>query len=569
MQNTIPDNHGNTPAKPHDTTLLATWLAMLAAMLGFVSWARVPLAEIIAGVAFLLLLLQHVRKREPANGTTLLALLVCTWAASGLVHGHGTLVLKEIAQIIGVFLVGVTVFRAAWRMRPFALPAAAATGWAGCMLIGLYQRIFSEDLVQGSLGNRPMFSLALAAMAPLVLGVLAQNAGSLTRRYFAAFILLATPFTLTFLPGLILFMLGSVAWLILCADRSWQRIAACCFILGMSLGVFLNRDNLSRSVALHDRNNMTRRWVLEIRAASRAISAKPITGYGPGTYQAVVSSGKFRAFLPPTAENKVERGTQCGYLVLAVEYGLPAAVLVLLALLAGVLRAWQAGPVGMSHPLAISLMLLAAGMLFTPLLVQAAGMLISLTLGCALAASVKAEDPTFPVAGWSPAPIRSCVWFQSSIPLLARGAAPAAPPALPSRPGSPTPITGHKNGSILFPENANVILFEAESAARVKQLAPDLTIDQDEQASGSKTLKVTNAFKKSSVSQDILAYPLTISKPGTYKLWVRAWWEDGCGNSIAASVGQSAPALVGNDGTYRVWHWVSGPTFNLQSGKQT
>jgi hypothetical protein len=47
--------------------------------------------------------------------------------------------------------------------------------------------------------------------------------------------------------------------------------------------------------------------------------------------------------LEETAENRVESGTQCGYAVLAVECGLPAATLAALAILAGAFGAWRRG----------------------------------------------------------------------------------------------------------------------------------------------------------------------------------------------------------------------------------
>ncbi len=569
MQNQEPHSTRKTRPGQPGIPMPAAWLAMAAALLGFVHWPRVPLAEVIAGIAFLAVGWHHATARTRMSGTSIPALLACAWIMSGLLHGHTMPVIREIAQILGVFLAGATVFAATWRIRPIALPAAVSVGWATCMLLGLLQRISGITLVHGSLGNRPMFALIMAGLTPLVLGILAQDAGSATRRNAAAFLLFATPFTLTFLPGLLLFMLGSVAWLILCADRSWQRMTACAFILGLSLAVLMNRTQLPESVALQNREGMHRRWSLEARAAIKAIGECPVSGYGPGTYQAVVSSGKFRAFLPRTAENKVEPGTQCGYLVLAVEYGLPAAVLVFLALLAGALRAWQAGPVKLAHPLAVCLALTAMGMFFTPLIVQGAGMLLSLLLGGAVAVTGNPENR--PAAGaWSFADHVSAIPGQACALLIAGIAASMLQVATPAAPvsGTDTPVTPPKNGPIPFPEKANVILLEAEAATRIKQSAPALVVDQDEQASNSRALRVTNAFTKNTARQNSLSYPVTIAEPGTYKLWVRAWWEDGCGNSVAAQVGNNKSALVGNDGTYRVWHWVEGPVFNLQSGKQ-
>ncbi len=54
---------------------------------------------------------------------------------------------------------------------------------------------------------------------------------------------------------------------------------------------------------------------------------------------------------------------------------------------------------------------------------------------------------------------------------------------------------------------------------------------------------------------------------GEYAVWGRAYWPDGCANSFQVSVDSSGPILFGNDGRYRAWHWVKGPTFPLERGE--
>lgn len=53
---------------------------------------------------------------------------------------------------------------------------------------------------------------------------------------------------------------------------------------------------------------------------------------------------------------------------------------------------------------------------------------------------------------------------------------------------------------------------------------------------------------------------------GTYYAWVRARWNDSCGNSVSLKVGDSAPSLVGEDHLYGTWHWVPGGRFELDEG---
>ncbi|NLC58215.1 MAG: hypothetical protein GX774_15385 [Armatimonadetes bacterium] len=57
----------------------------------------------------------------------------------------------------------------------------------------------------------------------------------------------------------------------------------------------------------------------------------------------------------------------------------------------------------------------------------------------------------------------------------------------------------------------------------------------------------------------------TVPKEGTYTLWGRCWWTDGCGNSFAISLdgGRRATLVSGN---YKRWHWVRGPVVRLTAG---
>lgn len=67
-------------------------------------------------------------------------------------------------------------------------------------------------------------------------------------------------------------------------------------------------------------------------------------------------------------------------------------------------------------------------------------------------------------------------------------------------------------------------------------------------------------------------YSINAPKAGTYYLWARTFWANGCGNSIKAGVGtdKSAAKVLGEDGTYDAWHWVGGRArVSLKAGKNT
>ncbi len=55
-----------------------------------------------------------------------------------------------------------------------------------------------------------------------------------------------------------------------------------------------------------------------------------------------------------------------------------------------------------------------------------------------------------------------------------------------------------------------------------------------------------------------LVFTVKLPKPMRVKICLRTMWEDGCGNSIyLKTAGMARPVMVGDDGTYKEWHWVA------------
>ena len=67
-----------------------------------------------------------------------------------------------------------------------------------------------------------------------------------------------------------------------------------------------------------------------------------------------------------------------------------------------------------------------------------------------------------------------------------------------------------------------------------------------------------------------LVYDLEIAEEGVYVLWLRAYWDDSCGNSVSVQVADH-PAFMVEDSTYKTWHWVKSPPrlnqLRLSAGK--
>lgn len=65
-------------------------------------------------------------------------------------------------------------------------------------------------------------------------------------------------------------------------------------------------------------------------------------------------------------------------------------------------------------------------------------------------------------------------------------------------------------------------------------------------------------------------YKFNVKTAGTYYIWARTFWMNGCGNSVKVNVNGSGDKILGEDGTYNDWHWVGGKTrVALKAGQNT
>ncbi|NQU45274.1 O-antigen ligase family protein, partial [bacterium] len=54
-----------------------------------------------------------------------------------------------------------------------------------------------------------------------------------------------------------------------------------------------------------------------------------------------------------------------------------------------------------------------------------------------------------------------------------------------------------------------------------------------------------------------VVYDFATPEDGFYRLWARARWTDGCGNSFFVRVDNETTRSIGNDAVFENWHWVS------------
>ena len=58
-------------------------------------------------------------------------------------------------------------------------------------------------------------------------------------------------------------------------------------------------------------------------------------------------------------------------------------------------------------------------------------------------------------------------------------------------------------------------------------------------------------------------YTVDVPEDGAYTLWARVWWEGECSNSFLVQIDESAPFLLGENATYKTWHWVKYPVARM------
>jgi hypothetical protein len=111
------------------------------------------------------------------------------------------------------------------------------------------------------------------------------------------------------------------------------------------------------------------------------------------------------------------------------------------------------------------------------------------------------------------------------------------------------------------------ICFEAEKPASMEAPLKKLT-GQSGKLSGAGFLEIP-WDRNESKGKGQAGYKFKVATAGTYTLWARTFWANGCGNSIEVSVNGGAPSILGEDGTYDEWKWRGGVRVKLNAGVNT
>lgn len=113
------------------------------------------------------------------------------------------------------------------------------------------------------------------------------------------------------------------------------------------------------------------------------------------------------------------------------------------------------------------------------------------------------------------------------------------------------------------------VCFEAESASSVSSPVKKVTPGSNKKWSGRGYLDIP-WDKNETKGIGSATVKVNVKTAGTYYLWARTFWANGCGNSIGVGVNGGDSITLGEDGTYDKWHWVGGRArVTLKAGSNT
>lgn len=118
-----------------------------------------------------------------------------------------------------------------------------------------------------------------------------------------------------------------------------------------------------------------------------------------------------------------------------------------------------------------------------------------------------------------------------------------------------------------FAANAKVC-FEAEKTATIESPLKKVS-GQGAVVSGGGYLEIPwDQNKTKGIGS--ATYKFNVKTAGTYYVWARTFWANGCGNSVEVEVNNGDGKILGEDGTYDTWHWVGGRArVTLKAGVNT
>ncbi len=121
--------------------------------------------------------------------------------------------------------------------------------------------------------------------------------------------------------------------------------------------------------------------------------------------------------------------------------------------------------------------------------------------------------------------------------------------------------------TVAHAENSKICV-EAETGTDVQPVLKKVMLGSSKDYSGKGFVSIP-WDKNETKGQGQATLKVNLAKAGTYYVFARTFWENGCGNSIGVSV-NGQERMLGEDGSYGKWHWVGSRTrVDLKAGLNT
>lgn len=325
---------------------------------------------------------------------------------------------------------------------------------------------------------------------------------------------------------------------------------------------------------------------LDALAAINLASRKPLTGVGASRYQDCI--GRCYGSYPNPSYNDIDTDTQASWGILAGTVGYPAAGFFLFFLMmtcvTGLRRHFMSRRYNtLALGGSMALMVFIPGMFISDPLTRGLGWMLALAIASAVHHNEKEGMSLinlFPLsriilAGFFLAVLIGAVALQPKVddPLM-HSAIGGTAIAQPRRGGTPEETAAAVGNSATARQK---IFFKVIDADEVVTFTPPFEKVSDSQAAKKTALRILDG--KGTPPPDAepdmkyggAVFKVTLPSEMSCKLWLRVWWDGSCGNTINVRLNDEERSLtVGNDGTYRTWHWLEADRiYKLSAGEHT
>ena len=400
--------------------------------------------------------------------------------------------------------------------------------------------------------------------------------------FLAAFV--ATVVGLLAIPhGQMLFIVGMV---LVIGAFIHSRAAGLTNVLAMAVALFLSTSvfppahNQARLASLNpmktgDYPGELKTNHIDFAAALGMAARRPLSGVGSGRYQQCV--GRCYGDLPNPSYNDIETDTQASWGILTGTMGFPTAALMLVLLAGaaanGVRRFMQSkGRNCIALGGALALVVVILGMFVSDPLTRGLGWMIALAL-----ASTSVPNPEEEVCSLSCIAPGSIVACGVVLGLLLAGVALRAKTDDPLAGTTRFVNTAEEGGAQTGVASQEESVFKIIDAGDVVKFTAPVEKGTDSQAFKNTVLKILDGKgtppddKEPAMDFGGAQFDFELSADAECKVWLRVWWDGSCGNTINLQMDDEPKSItVGNDGTYRTWHWLEAPKiYKLASGKHS